>query len=168
MTHAEKVTEAQRLRAEGLKLREIGERMGVPLKTAANWLSAPDGSRLRARKESYRGTCVDCGAPTNGSRGRGPNAPKRCVSCEAPRAAQRQRERFASHKALIERLWAQGLKAREIGWIVGWSSPYPAQMIASYRCKGYDLPVRNAGSSAWNKAHPEHLERNKSRARLAA
>jgi len=35
------------------------------------------------KRTLYGGTCVDCGAPTNGSDGRGPDAPKRCIPCNA-------------------------------------------------------------------------------------
>lgn len=34
----------------------------------------------RARKERYRGTCLVCGKPTSGCRGRA-KAPKRCPAC---------------------------------------------------------------------------------------
>lgn len=82
MTRAEKVARAQALRAEGLTFREIGERMGAAIQTVDSWLNDPDGSRLAARKASYRGTCVDCGAPTNGNDGRA-KAAARCVPCAA-------------------------------------------------------------------------------------
>lgn len=36
----------------------------------------------RCRKAQYAGVCVDCGAPTSGSNGRGPAAPQRCASCQ--------------------------------------------------------------------------------------
>jgi hypothetical protein len=75
-----KATEAQRLREEGLLLREIAERMGAKRTTVSAWLCDPDGSKLRARKDSYRGECIDCGARTDGSNGRA-NAPRRCDEC---------------------------------------------------------------------------------------
>src|SRR6266542_3753404 len=37
----------------------------------------------RCRKSHYSAPCIDCGAPMNGSDGRGPNAPVCCVSCRA-------------------------------------------------------------------------------------
>lgn len=36
----------------------------------------------------YGGECVDCGAPTNGSDGRGPHASKRCRECGARRSGE--------------------------------------------------------------------------------
>lgn len=68
------------LRAEGLTHREIGERMGVPLTTAANWILDPDLSKQRARRVRYAGTCERCGNPTDGSGGFG-SAPTVCMDC---------------------------------------------------------------------------------------
>ncbi len=86
MTRAEKIAEATRLRAEGLTLKAIGERFGVSPQTVLRWTDAEYNARslatARALKESYRGTCVDCGASTNGSDGPG-KASKRCVPCGA-------------------------------------------------------------------------------------
>jgi hypothetical protein len=86
-TRAERVAEAQRLRAEGLLLREIAERVGSKVKTVHSWLSDPDLSRLRARHASYGGVCNTCGGPTTGTRGIG-KAPERCAECQrwAPEA----------------------------------------------------------------------------------
>lgn len=81
VTRTERVAEAQRLRSDGLRLREIGERMGAATQTVHAWLSDPDGSRLKARKDSYRGSCEDCGAPTDGSNGAS-NAPRYCRTCQ--------------------------------------------------------------------------------------
>ena len=72
--------EAVRLRKGGMKIREIAERMGVAVSTVHAWLSDPDGSRLKARKDSYRGTCVVCGGQTDGGRGAA-LAPELCMSC---------------------------------------------------------------------------------------
>jgi hypothetical protein len=76
----ERVAEARRLRdEEGLILREIAIRLGAAPSTIHAWLSDPDGSQLRARKDSYAGVCVDCGGPTSGSQGR--RAQPRCQEC---------------------------------------------------------------------------------------
>lgn len=79
MTRGEKVREAQRLRAQGLRLREIAERMGVAPTTAAAWLADPDLAKQRARRERYRGVCLHCGGPTDGSNGY--DAPTICREC---------------------------------------------------------------------------------------
>jgi transposase-like protein len=59
--------EALRLHAEGHSYAQITARTGVPRATISAWQSDPDGSKARARKESYRGTCAECGAPTTGA-----------------------------------------------------------------------------------------------------
>lgn len=76
----ERVAQAQQMRADGLTLREIGERLGVALNTASSWLSDPDGARLKARKRSYARTCLDCGGPCDGASGAAKIA-NRCQSC---------------------------------------------------------------------------------------
>jgi hypothetical protein len=72
--------QARALRAEGLAYRAIGERLGVPLKTAASWVLDPERSADRERKRRYAGSCRECGKPTDGSRGPG-CAPKVCQDC---------------------------------------------------------------------------------------
>jgi hypothetical protein len=79
-TRAAREAEASRLRSEGLLLREIAERMGVAISTVDAYLNDPGGRRLKARQDSYRGSCTECGAPTNGNNG--PTAaPERCIDC---------------------------------------------------------------------------------------
>ena len=84
MTRDEKIAEARRMRAEGEILRVIGDRFGVSPQTIMRWtdddLADRDRAAARAQKLLYRGTCVDCGASTNGSAGPG-KAGKRCSSC---------------------------------------------------------------------------------------
>jgi hypothetical protein len=106
---AKRVAEARRLRSDGLLLREIGVRMGVARTTVHGWLDDPDGSKLRARKDSYRGVCVVCGGQTDGSNGR-EAAPELCMSC-----------RTWTEDAIVEaiRLWASergGLPPTEMDW----------------------------------------------------
>jgi transcriptional regulator with XRE-family HTH domain len=79
-TRPESEAIAAALRADGLKLREIAERMGVAIPTVDAWINDPGGARLRARKDSYRGVCKDCGRPTDGSNG-ADQAPTRCLAC---------------------------------------------------------------------------------------
>lgn len=73
------------LRAEGETHRAIAARLAISRSYAAALDADPDGSQARARKDSYAGTCVDCGAATCGSFGPG-KAPERCSDC-APAAS---------------------------------------------------------------------------------
>jgi transposase len=90
LSREEKVARAQALRAEGLKLREIADEMGYGISTVWAWLNDPDRSLGVARKDSYRGRCEDCEAPTDGSNGRA-NAPTKCRVCSAAARSERRR-----------------------------------------------------------------------------
>lgn len=79
-TRTEHEIAARELRAQGLKVQEIADRMGVARSTAGTWLADPGGLKLRARKDGYRGLCRECGAQTDGSNGRA-KAPDICVRC---------------------------------------------------------------------------------------
>jgi hypothetical protein len=91
VTREEKVAKAQALRAGGLTVCEVAERMGVARSTAGAWLADPDRSKEVARKDSYRGVCKDCGAPTDGSNGRD-KAPAHCAQCAPSHSAIWTRE----------------------------------------------------------------------------
>jgi transposase len=78
-TRAEKALRARALRARGMHVRDIAATMGAAPGTVRAWLNDPDGSKLRARKDSYRGACRECGAPTDGSSGR-QSAPTLCAA----------------------------------------------------------------------------------------
>lgn len=95
--------EVERLYAERvLTLKEISETTGVSMGTIRVWLYDPDRSRQRALKESYRGECMDCGAPTDGSGGPH-NAAKRCNPCN--RAHQHDR-RIWTEQTVVEAIRA--------------------------------------------------------------
>lgn len=89
----ELTTRANELRKEGLTVTAIGRVLGVSRTYADDLVNDPDGAKARARKDSYRGTCEGCGAPTDGSNGRA-RAPKRCLQCAA------------EPTPLAERFWA--------------------------------------------------------------
>ena len=94
------------------------------------------------KRTLYAGRCVDCGAATSGSAGRGPRAPKRCQACASRLAAARARERAAPRRAVIERLWAEGRTVREIGELMGWAQNARESKISRLRQLGYHLPHR--------------------------
>lgn len=87
---AAKVAEAQRLRNEGLMLKEIAQRMGCATSTVFQYIDDPDLEKLRARKKSYRGACVDCGTATDGTAGP-TKAPARCNRCNGAHSREMTR-----------------------------------------------------------------------------
>lgn len=105
----ERAAKAAAMRARGMTGSQIAEAMGVRPKTVYSWLDDPDGSKLAARKDSYRGTCEECGGPTDGSYGPG-KAPRVCLTCIT-----------WTEEAVIEamRRWADangGLPPRMVDW----------------------------------------------------
>jgi hypothetical protein len=79
MTRAENAARVAALKAQRLNGIQIAERLGISRSYAYELLNDPEGRKVRARKDSYRGECVDCGASTDGSDGLA--APERCFGC---------------------------------------------------------------------------------------
>lgn len=82
-TRAKRATEAARLKATGMNGLQIARVMGVSNSYAYELLSDPEGSRVRARKDGYRGVCRSCGELTDGSNGAAA-APSMCNTCANP------------------------------------------------------------------------------------
>ena len=140
-TRAEREAVARELRGQGLYVREVAERMGVAVSTADAYLNDPGGKRLRARKGGYRGKCIDCGAPTDGSNGPA-LAPLRCDACNRPLLIEAARARAAAHRAEVEALWAAGKTIREICEAFGFK--YNKSIVGNWRARGYNLPHRRS------------------------
>lgn len=73
---------------EGLSGRQIAERLGRSHATIRSYFYDPDGSKARAVKERYRGSCECCGQPTGGGDGPG-RAKRRCPKCSRNVLARR-------------------------------------------------------------------------------
>lgn len=112
MSRADRVREAQQLRAQGLLLREIAARMGASRSSVSAYLTDPDLSKQRERRKHYQGVCA-CGSPTDGSSGPG-KAPKRCQRCE--RSYQRTDEYRAART-----VWTRERIIAAIHW---WADTY--------------------------------------------
>jgi hypothetical protein len=137
-------------------LREIAAEMGAGLSTVNGWLSDPDGSRLAARKRSYAGICIDCGAATDGSDGPG-LASKRCLSCWAQ--YQREAARW-TRRAIITAInvWADehgGIPPTASAWNATLARQHPEGSAAGFLADRHRWPatstvVRRFGS--WSAA----------------
>jgi DNA-binding MarR family transcriptional regulator len=134
MTRAEKVAKARELREQGALLREIAAELGVAVSTAGTLLSDPDGAKLRARKDSYRGTCEKCGTATDGSNGPGA-APALCCECTAHRHDERNHRIFDA--------WNAGDNAIVISAREGLSQTAVLSLLDTYRQKGAPVARRN-------------------------
>ena len=117
MSRADRVREAQLLRAEGGSYQEISEHLGVAPSTVNNYLTDPDLSKQRARRRRYSGACVDCGAATDGSDGPG-KGKERCSDCSP--AAHGVARKVWTVEAVIDAIqdWAEeyGEPPRQIDW----------------------------------------------------
>jgi hypothetical protein len=67
-------------RERGYTGTQIARRHGVGHTFVYSVLNDPTGAGERERRLRYRGTCEDCGAPTDGSNGKA-RAPTRCHRC---------------------------------------------------------------------------------------
>jgi DNA-binding CsgD family transcriptional regulator len=151
VTRQEKAARARELRDEhGLTHAAIGQAMAdehgrakpYASKTVHEWLVDPDGSQLKARKNSYRGQCVDCGHATDGSNGRDA-APERCLSCTQTIHAERNERIFAA--------WERGDTAAQIGGREGMTET-AVQSLVDYHRQRYGREItmhRRSSRSLW-------------------
>jgi hypothetical protein len=95
-TRADRYAEFSFLRKYGRTPNQIASACRVCANYVRDVLDDPDGNKARARKAGYRGVCVDCGRPTNGSSGRA-RAPERCVRC-----SNRKIRLYWTHERIIE------------------------------------------------------------------
>lgn len=100
----ERVAEAIALREQGWIYRDIAEHLGIARETAVQWVRDPDGTKLRARKDSYARPCIDCGGPTSGSQGRRPEP--RCLQCATIIAGESRKIWTREAVALAIKEWA--------------------------------------------------------------
>jgi hypothetical protein len=158
MSRAEKIAEAQRLRAEGLIYREIGERMGVARSTVGGYFADPDRSKLKARKAVHGQPCVDCGARTSyGAESRHVPEP-RCGRCGHEEQKLRKREVRDARRREIERRWLAGESLLQIAAALDTTLNSIAVTLAEMRAEGgYNVPYRRPDIAAYQHAHPEHI-----------
>lgn len=147
-TRSEREAEARRLRAEGLLTREIAERMGVAVSTADAYLNDPGGAKLRARKDGYRGRCVECGTRTDGSRGAA-LAPSLCMACHewSPEDCIMAIQRWSNEHG--------GIPPRCEDWRNTGDGDHPCANTVSKRCGGWNEALLEAGYALHMDRRPE-------------
>jgi transposase len=154
--------QAQALRAQGLKYREIGERMGESKKQA--WTRCnrererehtrryKAGHREQIReydhhfKRENRAECPRCGHIYGIGSGTKNGPAQRISFANCPGCAQEKRERIAE-------LWHQGASTTQIAAEIGTTAGTVRVEIARMREDGWDLPYRRP--QAKGSKHPE-------------
>lgn len=135
----ENIERARALRAAGRYYREIAAELGVGVSTIAGWFEDPDGSRLRARKDSYRGTCAGCGGPVSGHAGPS-TGPTVCLGCRPGYYVRWTKERIVQ----AMRDWAEEYGAQPTA--MDWNG-------AMARRFGHEAQARRYEDGDWPSAH---------------
>lgn len=167
MTRDEKIAEARRLRAAGLTLAQIANRLGYAQPASAWALLHPDETRARRARDNARraparrawenehdrGVCA-CGATMAvGTRRRGFEVCRDCYEETMAVGTAMRCERIAE-------LWSRGLTQREIAAELHSTPSSINTTMARMRRSGWDLPRRYN----WT---PEGLERAQAGKRAA-
>lgn len=165
MTYPPETRERARLLIEGgMNRHRIATELGLPPSTIRTWfpsrgprpshclgcgtaIAQPDyGARKwcsdRCRKTQYAGACIDCDATLNGSDGRGPNASKRCPSCQLVIARAVNSERRQCTDQRVADLYRSGLSLRSIAAEIGSTVNSVATRMVRMRSEGWELPYR--------------------------
>jgi transposase len=69
VVRAQRYREVQKLRSRGYTRAQIAAKLGISKSYVNDLLYDPTGEKCKARKDSYRGNCLECGRPTDGSNG---------------------------------------------------------------------------------------------------
>ncbi len=97
---------------ERLSIAQIARRLGRSPATVRAYLYDPDGSKARSVKESYRGQCSGCGAPTSGS---GPGRARTvCARCNGRASAKWDRPRIEAALRAWYELYGRGASSTDL------------------------------------------------------
>lgn len=145
MTRTEKASVAAAMRDAGASWREMREGLGVSQSYLGALLSDPDGSRDRARKRRYGGTCEGCGRRTDGSNGSG-RAPKMCATC----TAQKQHdERYWTAERVLDAIKrfaaANGRPPSASEWLSRPGKGFPVAGTVQRECGSWANAIEAAG-----------------------
>lgn len=146
MTRQEKYEQIRSYQSVGLSVRQIGLLLGLTESGVNTIINDPDGSKQKARRQRYMGTCESCGARTDGSNGKA-KAPRLCLSCTQVAAKVWTREKIieaiqtwaAEHDGIPPRAHPDWTKASSDGRFPPSSLCYQSSHI-------------NAPFASWNEA----------------
>lgn len=137
----ERISEAIRMRDEGMAYSKIGAHFGVTAGTAFNWVTDTDGTRAGARKKGYGQPCPGCGGAKY-------YLSAHCASCES--ALRLESSAWDIVNGLRE--WNE-LTGRPPG-AVDWNSAHPGHRVrpqTTHRSWPSQATVSNLFGS-WNTA----------------
>jgi transposase len=143
-----------------MKLREISEKLQIPISTISEWCADPYRVKHKARRSKYAGSCTRCGKQTDGSAGPG-LAPMLCRDCNSDDRAAESKAIKDICRSEIEALWSEGYSIAEIADMLGWRYKSMGSFIVKMRREGANLPYRKLAS-------PEGRDRQRLRGREQA
>lgn len=119
ITRIERAALARKAQNAGLSIGDIAKALGVSRSYASTLLADPDGSKEKARKERYRGICIDCGGKTTyGKKGKHPFRCSACAQHHYPDARRKwTRERILADIQEWNRLYGSPPTAQD--WLTG-------------------------------------------------
>lgn len=145
------VARARRLRAEGLGFQAISDALGVAYSTVYKRLNpaarrrydrTSNERRVEAKRDHARrtrATCDRCGGGLRAGSGHPSRSSGLCATCRR----QENDARVALRDRELERLWAEGLKIREIADRLAMTPGHVGIEITRARQRGADLPRRH-------------------------
>ena len=103
----------------------------------------------RCRKiANYSGTCIDCGARTEGTASGYVRASVRCDPCAREVAANVAHLAAAAHREEVAALWVTGMPMREMAALLEVKRESLNSLIVRWRREGFDFPCRRVASKA--------------------
>lgn len=141
MTRLERAEAAARLRSEGKLVREIAAELGVSRSYASSLLLDPDGSADKKRKRRYGGSCVVCGAHTDGSNGSAA-APRYCHSHAAMNPEWRAKITVWTREIIVGRIQEWALLYGEPPAMPDWNPIKAREMRDEWRAQRFEADDR--------------------------
>jgi hypothetical protein len=140
---ADRLAQIERVRAEHPELtdREKATLLGISLSAYRNVVNDPDGSKQRARRDTYTGTCEKCGAETR-SDGTSKASPL-CVPCAKAEQTVWTREKIIEAIQAFASL--HGRRPASSEWLYGPHDGYPWTTTVLARFGSWANGVEAAG-----------------------